>query len=75
MHTEPMLFLVGLLTTAALPGAEQATPPPSPAEQPKPVPSGSPPPRPARSTPAPAAGFTPSERIKADQSVAFPVDI
>ena len=75
MRTEPIVFFMGLLATGPLAAEEPAEPPRAPAEQRQPPLSGSPQPRPPAAPPAPAPGFTPSERIKADQSVAFPVDI
>lgn len=74
MRTHSILLLVGLLAAVPLSGEDQAPPEP-PAEEPEPAPSDSPPPRPDPRTSAPAPSFTPSEKIKADQSVAFPVDI
>ncbi len=71
----PTLALLMLLAAAPV-----ATAPPEPAPQAQTPPASAP--ASARATDrgrqkssAPAASFTPSEKIKADSAVAFPVDI
>ena len=69
--TIPLLLASVLTLAAPVHSAEEKQPkPPPPAESPQ----VQLPPRQAR-TPPPAATFTPSEQIKADSSVSFPVDI
>lgn len=68
MSCLPLLFLV--MTAPAI-SADQKQPeeaPPVKPLQPQSAPSG-------KRAPAPPATFTPSEKIKADSSVSFPVDI
>jgi len=75
MRTIRVVFLLGLMAAAPLAAEDQTSLPLPPADILKPDDKASPEPQPSTSPAAPAPGFTPSERIKADQSVAFPVDI
>ena len=75
-RTIPALLLGCLLASANLvaqtaPDEEKARPPADPAAEKQTQPKK---PRPGKSA-KPATTFRPSERIKADSSVAFPVDI
>ena len=70
MRPEALLLLIVL--GAPLAAEPEAPPPPAPAQEavdaPEPAPTSQPEPEPLRE-------FTPSERIEADRSVDFPVDI
>jgi hypothetical protein len=75
MSIASILLFAGLLTAEPAPGQATTPPPTAPGDEPG---SEAPPPQQRRAEPAPrppAPEFTPSERIEADQSVAFPVDI
>ena len=61
-----LLMILPVTSPAADKDTGKATTPPAPAQQEKP-----PAPKPA----PPATTFTPSEKIKADSAIAFPVDI
>ena len=68
------VLLLPLAVSAAVIAADhekaKATAPDSPAQEQKATPGN-----PGNAKPAPSATFEPSEKIKADSSVSFPVDI
>jgi hypothetical protein len=68
----PEALLVLTVLTAPLAAEPETTAPPAPAQETpeKPIPAPTQPPE-----PEPLREFTPSERIEADRSVDFPVDI